>query len=915
MRLNDYRPSPWRLLRTDLQVQLHDDHARVAARLAVEPDPVGWAAWQSETGANGHRHGTDTPPLELQGVELETLALAIDGEALGAADIHQEEQRLLLLAPPQRPFLLESEVRIDPHHNASLEGLYVSGGLFTTQCEAEGFRRITWHPDRPDLLSRFRVRLEADQERCPVLLSNGNCIEAGSLPAAAGQRRHYAVWDDPYPKPSYLFALVAGELEEVQQRFHTASGRAVQLRLWVEPGDSAYTAHAMASLQRAMRWDEQVYGLEYDLDEYNIVAVRHFNMGAMENKSLNIFNSKLVLADAATATDDELERIESVIAHEYFHNWTGNRITCRDWFQLSLKEGLTVFRDQCFSADLHGRAQIRIPTVALLRNTQFREDAGPTAHPIQPDEYQAIDNFYTTTIYEKGSEVIRCLHTLLGEETFQRGLALYIQRHDGTAATCDDFLAALRDAAEADWAASGRDAPPPFDFSAFRRWYPQAGTPHLQVLRRWDASGVLELTLRQHTPPTPGQPDKQPLVIPLALGAIGQDGQAITLRLQGESAAAAQAEQLPADSWGQGTRLLILDQAEQHLRFVGLPARSQPPALSLLRGFSAPVRLEIGRPPAELVHLLRWDSDPFARWDAAQVLLSQAVLARAAGAPGHQLEEELIDAYAAILSDPSLSQASRGLLMELPGLAELEEASAGPPDPPALHAARLALVRRLGEALAAPLDAALEGCIPGWSEPWPSGIGDRRLTAMIWSWRVAAHDPAAIAAARAAVDSASMTLARAGLRALQPWPLPARHAALDAFHDRWQDRPVILDAWFALEAGAPFTDGLERVERLMDHPRFDPMAPNSVRAVLGGLAGNAPVFHAADGRGYRFLAQRIIELDQRNPITASRLVKVFSRWRSYGPARAEQMVEALRQLRAASLSTNSRELVDQCLGD
>jgi aminopeptidase N len=365
VRLSDYRPSPWRLLRTDLKVCIDDDHTRVEASLAVEPDPLGWAAWQAEAS----RSDSAVPPLELRGVELETLSLAIDGVPIATTDLACEEQRLQLLAPPPRPFLFESEVRIDPHRNTSLEGLYGSGGLFTTQCEAEGFRRITWHPDRPDLLSRFRVRLEADQERYPVLLSNGNCIACGSLPAAA-DRRHYAVWDDPFPKPSYLFALVAGQLEEVRQTFRTASGRTVQLRLWVEPGDTAYTAHALASLQRAMRWDEEVYGLEYDLDEYNIVAVRHFNMGAMENKSLNIFNSKLVLADSATATDDELERIESVIAHEYFHNWTGNRITCRDWFQLSLKEGLTVFRDQCFSADLHGRAQVRIPTVALLRNTR-----------------------------------------------------------------------------------------------------------------------------------------------------------------------------------------------------------------------------------------------------------------------------------------------------------------------------------------------------------------------------------------------------------------------------------------------------------------------------------------------------------------------------------------------------------------
>ncbi|MFN5220939.1 MAG: aminopeptidase N, partial [Cyanobacteriota bacterium] len=458
VRLADYRPAPYLLERTDLTVQLKRDHAEVEAELTFTPNPQALVPG----------------PIELQGVELELLELLLDGEAPAMESIRREEQRLLLLDPPPRPFQLRTRVRIDPHSNSSLEGLYVSGGMFTTQCEAEGFRRITYHPDRPDLLSRFRVRIEADRQTCPVLLSNGNCLETGPLP----EGRHYAVWDDPFPKPSYLFALVAGQLEEACDTFTTAGGRTVRLRIHVEPGDLPYIGHAMASLQRSMAWDEQVYGLEYDLDEFNIVAVRHFNMGAMENKSLNIFNSKLVLADAATATDGELERVESVIAHEYFHNWTGNRITCRDWFQLSLKEGLTVFRDQCFSADLHGQALNRIENVSMLRNTQFREDAGPTAHPVQPDEYQAIDNFYTTTIYEKGSEVIRMLHTLLGEETFLQGMALYVQRHDGTAATCEDFVQAMEDAA------AGRELG--FGFDQFRHWYHQAGTPHLQIRRHWD---------------------------------------------------------------------------------------------------------------------------------------------------------------------------------------------------------------------------------------------------------------------------------------------------------------------------------------------------------------------------------------------------------------------------------------------
>jgi aminopeptidase N len=901
--LADYRPAPYLLERTDLTVRLFDDHALVDSRLVFEPNPAA-------AGADGRM-----PPgaVELQGLGLETLALAMDGETPAAGAVTVEAERLLIPAPPPRAFVFSATVRIEPHRNSTLEGLYVSGGLFTTQCEAEGFRRITWHPDRPDLLSRFRVRIEADRGSCPVLLCNGNCLETG--PIEAEPERHYALWDDPFPKPSYLFALVAGRLEEVTGRFTTASGRTVSLRIHVEPGYTAYTAHAMASLQRCMAWDECVYGLEYDLDEFNIVAVRHFNMGAMENKSLNIFNSKLVLADAATATDAELERIESVIAHEYFHNWTGNRITCRDWFQLSLKEGLTVFRDQCFSADQHGHALNRIENVSMLRNTQFREDAGPTAHPVQPDQYQAIDNFYTTTIYEKGSEVIRALQTLIGEETFLRGMAIYVRRHDGTAATCDDFLAAMREAAEARWAAEGIDgrlAPPPFDFAEFRRWYHQAGTPVLRIRRRWNRrTGTLELILRQHTPPTPGQADKQPLVIPLALGLVGQGGEALPVKASDSDGRPLSLPSLPR-RWGEGSHLLVVDRAEQRLRLEGLPPQKPPPALSLLRHFSAPVKLELGRPASELVHLLASDSDPFARWDAGQVLLRRAVLRRAAGRADGLLEEQLIDAFARILADPSLSESSRSVLLSLPGLPELEDAAAEP-DPPALFAALMELQRRFGEALATQLSEALERCMPQWPLSWPEGVGDRMLTGTIWSWRVAAGDRSVIASCRAAVDSGSMTLARAGLRALQCHPLPERHQALKAFHDRWLDRPVILDAWFSLEASAPFADGLERVERLLHHPRFDPAAPNSVRAVLGGLAANAPVFHAIDGAGYRFMAGRIAELDARNPITASRLAKVFSRWGSYGPERGSRMREALEQLAGADLSTNTREVVQQCL--
>ena len=888
VRLADYRPAPFLIERTELLVQLQADQTEVVAELCFVPNPAG-------------EHG----PIELCGVALELLELQLDGTPLPAEAYRQEQGRLLLLEPPQRPFTLHTRVRLHPETNTSLEGLYVSGGLFTTQCEAEGFRRITFHPDRPDLLSRFRVRIEADQDRCPVLLSNGNCIETGSLPpgpdaaAAEPTPRHFAVWDDPFPKPSYLFALVAGRLEEVRDQFVTRSGRTVQLRIHVEPGDEAYTAHAMASLKRSMAWDEQRYGLEYDLDEFNIVAVRHFNMGAMENKSLNIFNSKLVLADAATATDAELERIESVIAHEYFHNWTGNRITCRDWFQLSLKEGLTVFRDASFTADLHSAAVKRIEDVSLLRNTQFREDAGPTAHPIQPDHYQAIDNFYTTTIYEKGSEVIRVLHTLLGEETFMQGMALYVRRHDGTAATCNDFVQAMQDAAEAAWAAGSPQ--PRFDFQQFRHWYSQAGTPQLSIERHWDGdAGTLQLTIRQSTPATPGQPHKQPLVIPLLLGLVDQSGEAL----------------LPA-GWQQPSQLLVVDQPEQQLRIEGLEPHIHPPALSLLRGFSAPVQLRLARPSSELLHLFACDSDPFARWDAGQELLRQAVLERAAGNPNDELEEGLVAAFERILAEVGLCDANRSMLLALPGLPELEDAAlaaGGVADPPALFQALLDLQRRFGEELEEALEHTLERCRHQWLLAWPDGTGDRALTATAWSWRAAAADVGVRAEAAAAVGGPSMTLARSGLRALQCHDCPERAAALAAFHDRWQERPVILDAWFALEASAPFGDGVARVRQLMEHPRFDPAAPNVLRAVLGGFAGNALQFHAADGRGYRFMAEQIAAVDQRNAITASRMAKVFSRWQSYGPERSARMREALEQLAAAPLSANTAEVVQQCLG-
>ena len=856
VRLADYSPCPFALPAIHLAVDIRPGDVLVTSRLDLEP-----------------RGGAEA--LQLRGVDLEICSIKLNGDDVAGDDYSYRDQLLTIHSPPSKPFVLETCCRIDPYNNSSLEGLYASGGLLSTQCEAEGFRRITFHPDRPDVLSRWTVRIEASRASCPVLLSNGNAISEEELTDG----RHAVTWKDPFPKPSYLFALVAGELREIRDLYTTASGRAVTLRLHVEEGDEPYTTHAMESLKRSMAWDEQVYQLEYDLEEYNIVAVRHFNMGAMENKSLNIFNSKLVLADAETATDAELERIESVIAHEYFHNWSGNRITCRDWFQLSLKEGLTVFRDQSFTADLHSAAVKRIEDVAMLRNTQFREDAGPTAHPVKPAEYQAIDNFYTTTIYEKGAELIRMLHTLLGQERFMRGMATYVSRFDGTAATTEDFVQSIVDGAAQDGQPLG------FDSERFKRWYHQAGTPELTVQRQWDAvKGELTLELRQSTPPTPGQTEKQPLVLPIAVALVGEKGRI------GEE------------------QLLVMDGDQASLTLQGDPG-SAAPALSLLRRFSAPVNVQLEQSLQESLQLLAHDDDPFSRWDAGQRLARQVLLARASGEPDATVEAALIQALRQRLNafDGGGGQ-DLAVLLALPGTAELE-ALQNPVDPPALYAARREWIAELGRQLADPLNQLLDVCRGEWPQAWPAGQGARSLTGLAWSWLAAAGDAEARNQALEAVSGPSMTLARAALRALQPLEVDERDLALDRFYQRWQDKPVILDAWFALEASAPRTDGLQRVQALLEHPRFDPLAPNSLRAVLGGFTANVPVFHAIDGSGYRFMADQIAAVDRRNPITASRMAKVFSRWSSYGVDRQSAMRQAIDQLAAGELSSNTAEVV------
>ena len=859
-RLADYRPYPFQIPNIELDVVVEEQHIAISSSMQIEPAL------------------TTKVPLVLQGLNLELDSIVINGSSVPTDAYSLSSSELVLHQPPIHPFELKIICRIDPFNNTSLEGLYASESMLTSQCEAEGFRRICFHPDRPDVLSRYRVRIEADRTRYPVLLSNGNLVSKG--PLAKDPMRHEAIWDDPYPKPAYLFALVAGALQEVQAHFKTTSGRSVLLRLHVENGDEPYTSHALDSLKKAMAWDEKVYGLEYDLDEYNIVAVRHFNMGAMENKSLNIFNSKLVLADSECATDDELERIESVVAHEYFHNWTGNRITCRDWFQLSLKEGLTVFRDQSFTADLHSKAVKRIEDVSMLRNTQFREDSGPTSHPVKPSEYKAIDNFYTTTIYEKGAELIRMLHTLLGQQRFMAGMALYVQRFDGTAATTEDFIHSIAEGACANGEQLG------FDLDQFQRWYHQSGTPQVCVKRHWDSQvGTLTLEVSQFTPPTPGQPSKAPLVIPMALAVIGPNGRI------GEE------------------KLVVLDQDTQSVSLRDLPRQAKPPALSIFRRFSAPITLQMDVSVDESLQLLALDDDPVARWEAGQRLWRKILLARASKQADKPLEERLALALNQLItsggeSDPSFL----AMLFGMPGLAELEAAQ-DVADPLMLYQVYQSLKSWLGVKLSDPLQNLLERSRLNWGAQWPAGQGERMLTGLTWSWLAAAGDCEVRKEAVEAVNGPSMSLARAALRALQPVECTERDEALKSFYERWQDRPVILDTWFALEASTPRSDGLERIKQLLDHPRFDPMAPNAIRAVLGGLASNPPVFHAIDGSGYNFMAEQLIAIDQRNPITASRMVKVFSRWQTYAPSRKEAMHRAIDQLASAELSANTREVV------
>ena len=865
IRLSEYRPPAYLIDEVYLDFNLEPQATRVRARLSIRRD------------------GDHTEPLRLDGVRLKPISVAIDGRVLDPGEYQITPEDLTIPGPPAA-FTLETEVEIDPAANTFLEGLYISAGRFCTQCEAEGFRKITWFADRPDVLARYTVRVEADKAAYPRLLSNGNLMEADDLDGG----RHFAVWNDPFPKPCYLFALVAGELDLLEDEIITMSGRTVALRIYVDTGMAERAAYAMDSLKRAMKWDEDTFGREYDLDLFMIVAVRDFNFGAMENKGLNVFNASLLLADSETATDFDYERIEGVVAHEYFHNWTGNRITCRDWFQLCLKEGLTVFRDQSFSADQRGHAVQRIKEVKALRARQFAEDSGPLAHQVRPSSYLKIDNFYTATIYDKGAELIRMLKTLLGAAGFRAGMDLYFERWDGHATTVEAFIQCFADAC-------GRD------LSAFFAWYEQAGTPQVSILADYDEAGrALNLTLSQVTQPTPGQPDKRALPTPILIGLLDEDGRVLPFR-------APDGDLLVEET------VIVLDTAERTVRLEGVARR---PVLSPLRGFSAPVGLTTNTPAKDRYVLLAADPDLFNRWESGQELARDLILSRASGEPDEVGEERYAEAVGRALNDQSSEDAFKALLLSLPSEADLSLAQS-PADPAAIHEARETLRARLAVHLGETLRR-LHGALQSGESFSPDADSAGRRALRNAALDLLAADPHAHNLERAIghfQGAANMTDAMGGLSALMLLGGEPFDQALSAFFERWKHEPLVIDKWFAIQARSPSEDVLGRVLGLTVHPAFDPKNPNRLRALVQSFAsGNPARFHDPSGAGYRFLADQILAVDGFNPMTAARLVEPLGGWRRYDPMLGALMQQQLQRIvDTPGLSKNVFELASRAL--
>jgi aminopeptidase N len=862
--LKDYRAPNYRASEIALDFVLSPDATRVKA-----------ATKFVRTGAPA--------PLMLDGEHMKLVSVALDGRMLDRVEYAVGAETLTIDNVPER-FTLEIVTEIAPSKNTSLEGLYLAKGIFCTQCEAEGFRRITYFLDRPDVLAVYTTRIEADKALCPVLLSNGNLTAEGELPGG----RHFAVWNDPFPKPCYLFALVAGDLGVITDQFVTMSNRKVDLRIFVEHGNEPKALYAMDSLKRAMKWDEEKYGREYDLDIFMIVAVSAFNFGAMENKGLNIFNDKVLLASPETATDDDYAHIEAVVAHEYFHNWTGDRITCRDWFQLSLKEGLTVFRDQSFSADQRSAGVKRIEDVRLLRLRQFQEDGGPLAHPVQPQSYITIDNFYTATVYEKGAEVIRMLKTLVGEEGYRKATDLYFERHDGQAATVEDWVKCFEDT-------SGRD------LGQFRLWYAQAGTPVIEARGAYDPGHkTYALTLKQSLAPTPGQPVKKPMHIPVRLGLLGKTGRALPMTLEGENAQ------------GPNERVLELSDAEQTFTFVGV---EEAPLLSVGRGFSAPATFKVTQSGWERAALMAHDPDSFNRWEAGQTAARTTMLDVISGKVSAP-DPLYVEAIGEVLARAKDDMAFAANMLTPPLESEMAMAMTVV-DPDAIHAARVTLIRAIAAAHGKKIAALYDGLTTtGAFSPDAASAGRRALRNACLRYLTSADDDKAAALAAAHYDAATnMTDMIAGLAALTRMVSPRADAAFTHFYDRFAKDPLVIDKWMGLQAGSSRPDTVEQVRRLMSHSAFDIKNPNRVRALVGAFAGNQLRFHAADGGGYALVGETIRTLDKINAMVAARMAGAFETWRRFDAGRQALMRHELETMaKTPGISSNLFEVATKMLG-
>jgi aminopeptidase N len=883
--LKDYTPPPFLIDTVDLDVDFQPASAIVTTVMTLRRNPKAALA---------------NAPLVLDGEELETLSVAINGEALLPHQYALAENTLTLSNLPEK-FTLETVVEIQPDKNTRLSGLYRSKDGYFTQCEAQGFRRITWFQDRPDVMSKYSVTLHADKEQLPILLANGNPVAHGQEEGDEVKHRHWSRWEDPFPKPCYLFAIVAAKLEMIVDTYKTTSGRIVHLGIFVEPGKLDQCAHAMEALKKSMKWDEGTFGLECDLDYYMIVAVGDFNMGAMENKGLNIFNTKYVLARPDVATDADYVNIDRVVAHEYFHNWTGNRVTCRDWFQLSLKEGLTVYRDQSFGEDVHNRNVTHIQEVRTLRAAQFPEDAGPMAHPVRPSSYMEINNFYTATVYEKGAQVIGMMETLIGKANFRKGMDLYFERHDGQAVTCDDFFAAMRDAS------GGKDASPLTP--QFLRWYEQAGTPHVQATGRYDeAKQRYTLTLKQSCAPSPGQPVKQPYLIPVSVGLVGPEGADLPL--------------LDDNGKYVATHVLKLTKPEQSFVFEGIDVKPVP---SLLRAFSAPVVLSFDYTDEELTHLMAYDSDAFNRWEAGQRLSGKLILeATKTISAGGKVEwpQSYADAITWIVEQTmnknpggKADWAFAAELLSLPGEATLAE-QLDVVDPDALHAARNGLRRFIAETQQVALNTLIYTTAPsGPFNPTTAEAGRRALHNLCLGYLAELDSAEVRTQAMQQFKSAdNMTDQYAALSVLCMNDTPERQQALDAFHQQWKDEALVVDKWLGVQAQSRLPNALAEVQKLTKHPSFDIKNPNKVYSLIRGFGANHVRFHAADGSGYRFIAEQILALDAINPQVASRIARCFDRWKKFDAGRQAHAKAALEKVRSHNgLSRDVYEIVDRAL--